>query len=206
MQSRLPFAFAMIALIGLGAALAPKDANAQPPGPPTPDKEKHGSRWNFSPADRAAWVDARIAALHAGLKLTADQEKLWPPLEAALRAGQKGAVERREKMRSEPPPADIIAKLRRMSEAQTARGGTLKAIADAAAPLYATLTDEQKHRLPFLLHAFKPHSFIGHFRGMGGMGGQHGWRRHDDAHDGGYDDDDNDGSDDDHPSGQDDHK
>ena len=31
----------------------------------------------MSPEDRSAYADARIAAVHAGLKLTADQEKLW---------------------------------------------------------------------------------------------------------------------------------
>jgi len=35
--------------------------------------------------DRAAFADARIAALHAGLKLNADQGKNWPAFEQALR-------------------------------------------------------------------------------------------------------------------------
>src|SRR5436305_13093480 len=39
----------------------------------------------MSAEDRSAFADARIAAVHAGLKLTADQEKLWPPVEAAVR-------------------------------------------------------------------------------------------------------------------------
>ncbi len=39
----------------------------------------------LSPEDRAAFTDARIAAVHAGLKLNADQEKLWPPVETAVR-------------------------------------------------------------------------------------------------------------------------
>jgi len=39
----------------------------------------------ISAEDISAFGDARIAALHAGLKLTAEQEKLWPPVEAALR-------------------------------------------------------------------------------------------------------------------------
>ena len=43
----------------------------------------HHARMN--PEDRAAFADARIAAVHAGLKLTPDQEKLWPPVEAAVR-------------------------------------------------------------------------------------------------------------------------
>src|SRR6201994_3474820 len=40
---------------------------------------------HMSAEDRAAMADAKIAAVHAGLKLTADQEKLWPPVEAAVR-------------------------------------------------------------------------------------------------------------------------
>jgi hypothetical protein len=40
---------------------------------------------HMNPEDRAAFADARIAAVHAGLKLNADQEKLWPPVEAAVR-------------------------------------------------------------------------------------------------------------------------
>src|SRR6201982_1732329 len=44
--------------------------------------------------DRAALVDARIAAVHAGLKLNADQEKLWPPVEAAVRDFAKLRIDR----------------------------------------------------------------------------------------------------------------
>ncbi len=43
------------------------------------------SHTRMSPEDRAAFLDARIAAVHAGLKLSADQEKLWPPVETAVR-------------------------------------------------------------------------------------------------------------------------
>src|SRR4029434_3901269 len=43
----------------------------------------------MSPEDRSAYADARIAAVHAGLKLTADQEKLWPPVATAVRAFTK---------------------------------------------------------------------------------------------------------------------
>jgi len=200
MQLRFPPAFTMIALIGVGVTAAAVNANAQPSGPASPPPpqgaEKHAPHHAFSATDRAAFFDARVAALHAGLKLTPDQEKLWPPIEAALRAGAKSAVDRREKSRSEPPPADILARLRQISEAETAHGATLKAIADAASPLYATLSEEQKHRLPFLLHSVKPHFFGGHFRAMGE--GRHGWRGEDDEHGdfAGHDEDDDDG----HPS------
>jgi zinc resistance-associated protein len=201
MQSRSPLAFTMIAIISAGVTVAAINANAQPPGPasppPPPSAERRGPHHAFSAADRAAFFDARVAALRAGLKLTPDQEKLWPPIEAALRAGAKSAAERHEKLRDEPPPADIIARLREISEAETAHGATLKAIADAASPLYATLSEEQKHRLPFLLHSVKAHFFGGHFRGMG-EGPHHGWRGEGDEHGdfAGHDEDDDEG----HPS------
>ena len=48
----------------------------------------------MSPEDRAAFADARIAAVNAGLKLTPDQEKLWPPVEAAVRDFAKLRIDR----------------------------------------------------------------------------------------------------------------
>ena len=48
----------------------------------------------LSSEDRAAFTDARIAAVKAGLKLTADQEKLWPPVEAAVRDFAKLRIDR----------------------------------------------------------------------------------------------------------------
>src|SRR5579859_5013604 len=48
----------------------------------------------LSAEDRAALADARIAAVHAGLKLTSDQEKLWPPVESAVRDLVKIRIDR----------------------------------------------------------------------------------------------------------------
>src|SRR5947208_15249232 len=48
----------------------------------------------MSPEDRAALTDARIAAVKAGLKLTPEQEKLWPPVEAAVRDFAKLRIDR----------------------------------------------------------------------------------------------------------------
>lgn len=39
----------------------------------------------MSTEDRAAFVDAKIASVKAGLQLTPDQEKMWPPVETAVR-------------------------------------------------------------------------------------------------------------------------
>ena len=44
-----------------------------------------GERWRPSIQDLSAFTDARLAALKAGLTLTADQEKNWPAFEQAAR-------------------------------------------------------------------------------------------------------------------------
>jgi zinc resistance-associated protein len=172
MNSRL--SLLMIALLGSGLSLAAFKADAQQPPPVAPPSppgmEKHGPMHShFSPVDRAAFFDAHLAGLHAGLELTPDQDKLWPALETALRNGAKSAHARHEKAYSEPRPADVIAWLRRLSEEDMAKGETLKALADAAAPLFASLSEEQRHRLPFLLHGIKPHALGADFsQGDGG--------------------------------------
>lgn len=104
----------------------------------------------FSKEDRTAFFNARIAAVHAGLGLTADQEKLWPPVESAVRDMAKSMTEAIDKARDERPK-DPIEGMKRRAEWQIARGEAMKKVADAAGPLYAALTPEQKDRLPALV-------------------------------------------------------
>src|SRR5947209_8688944 len=54
----------------------------------------HMGHSRLSAEDRAALADAKIAAVHAGLKLSADQEKLWPPVESAVRDLVKIRIDR----------------------------------------------------------------------------------------------------------------
>src|ERR1700757_2705405 len=55
---------------------------------------EHMRQMRMNPEDRAAFVDARIAAVKAGLKLTPDQDKLWPPVETAVRDFAKLRMDR----------------------------------------------------------------------------------------------------------------
>jgi hypothetical protein len=125
----------------------------------------------MSPEDRAAMADAKIAAVHAGLKLSADQEKLWPPVESAVRELVKVRLDRaaaRAAAAAKPddqPKPDPVARLRRRAENMLASATALKKIADAADPLYKTLDDGQKRRLAILTH-----------HGHHGGGGGEGWR------------------------------
>lgn len=97
--------------------------------------------------ERAALLDAHLAGFKAGLKLTADQEKSWTPFENAVRDAAKNRAERFREMRKQqdaderPSPIDRM----RMRSDRLAKGSAdLKALADAASPLYASLDDGQK--------------------------------------------------------------
>jgi hypothetical protein len=120
---------------------------------------EHFHHMRMNPEDRAAFVDARIAAVHAGLKLNADQEKLWPPVEAAVRDFAKLRLDRAnarmnagpgDSSRDADKPDDPVARLRQRAEDMGASSAALKKIADAADPLYKTLDDGQKRRLALL--------------------------------------------------------
>ena len=112
----------------------------------------------MNPEDRGAFLDARIAAVHAGLKLNADQEKLWPPVEAAVRDFAKLRIDRANaRMNADKSdasgaerPGDPVARLRERADTMAASAAALKKIADAADPLYKTLDDGQKRRLALL--------------------------------------------------------
>jgi hypothetical protein len=131
---------------------------------------EHMQHMRMSPEDRAAFADARIAAVHAGLRLTPDQEKLWPPVEAAVRDLVKLRIDRANaRMKAQDDAKDQqaddpVARLRERADVMATSAAALKKIADAADPLYKTLDDGQKRRLAFLTH-----------RG-GGSGGEGGWR------------------------------
>lgn len=163
-------------LIGL-AALAQQNSGERPASRPL--------RPPLSAEDRIAFQDARLAAVHAGLRLNADQEKLWPAVEAALRDMAKTHAAQMQKQSEQkpteqksgegakpttnPPAANPFARLRERGEADRARGDIAVKMADAASPLWESLSDEQKKRFPILMRGvMMPQAMAG---GMsGGMG------------------------------------
>jgi hypothetical protein len=131
----------------------------------------HG-HMRMSAEDRAAFADARIASVRAGLKLTADQEKLWPPVEAAVREFAKLRIDRANARMNaarddQQKPDDPVARLRDRADNMATSAAAMKKIADAADPLYKTLDDGQKRRLAVLTR-------MDRF----GDGGREGWRHH----------------------------
>jgi hypothetical protein len=114
-----------------------------------------GDRRLFAAEDRGALLDARIAGVHAGLRLTPEQEKAWPAFEQAYR--DLAALRAR---RSAGPGADEsldpVQRIQRRAEALTTHGAALKHYADALEPLYKSLDDGQKRRFGFLLRFEHP--------------------------------------------------
>jgi hypothetical protein len=141
----------------------------------------HMRQMRMNPEDRAAFADAKIAGVHAGLKLSPDQEKLWPPVESAVRdlvkvrtdhanarmKAQDGAKDgAADAQKPDGQQADDpVARLREHAATMAATAAAMTKIADAADPLYKTLDDGQKRRLAVLTH-------------HAGRGGEGGWRHH----------------------------
>jgi hypothetical protein len=110
-------------------------------------------------ADVDTLTEARAHIVKSALQLTPDQEKLWSPVEDAMRArakDRKARIENIEKeaeglrghnlseVLSDRNPADF---LNRRAEALSQRAANLKKLADAWQPLYQTLSPEQKKKL-----------------------------------------------------------
>jgi LTXXQ motif family protein len=122
----------------------------------------------LSATERNSLTDMRIDLVKAALQLTPEQEKLWPPVESAIRAraeDRKGRVAKIQETvgrRADESRADILRNrdpigfLQRRSEALAQRSADLDKLAEAWQPLYKTLNPEQRQRMSalaiFVLH------------------------------------------------------
>jgi len=132
-------------------------------------------RRNHAPAeDLAAYADARLAALKAGLQLKSEQEKNWPALETALREVAKAQLSRMAERGEKTPPAfesDPLGALQLRAQMMTQRAAELDKIATAAKPLYDSLDEAQKRRFgPLLRSALERRAHGARHMGQGGFG------------------------------------
>jgi zinc resistance-associated protein len=125
--------------------------------PSAEDDQDNGPHWQPSAEDISAFMDARIAALKAGLRLTPDQDKNWPAFESAVRDMAKTRADRWAMRRNEQPAADPVERLRRHADALGIAAAGLKELADAEGPLYKSLDDAQKRRFDLLAQGLRPH-------------------------------------------------
>ena len=109
-------------------------------------------------------LNAHLAGMKAALNLTADQEKTWAPFESAVRDAAKARADERRAMREQfrderPSP---IQRLTMMSDRLGKASTQIKAIADAAKPLYDGLDDTQKRHFGPLLASLRDRDGHGH--------------------------------------------
>jgi hypothetical protein len=144
---------ALAALTFTAAAQTASDQSSEPAS----ERMEHWA------SDHEAMLNAKLAGLKAGLELTSDQEKLWPPLETAIRDAAKLHMEQmrsmmermrrmRETMRQGAPGEAVspVDRLEALGQGLSARGAAIEKVADAAKPLYASLDDSQKRRFVLL--------------------------------------------------------
>ena len=164
-------AAAAVAVVGSSVAVAQQrtDRPAEPP---------RAQHWRPSAEDLGALIDARLAALKAGLRLTPEQDKTWPAFEQAYRGLSQLSVTRRLQARDgQPDSADVVARLQGRADAVMRQGIALKQLADATAPLYQSLDDGQKRRFLMLSHMTSPGQYGAHWRERHGYG-ERGMRHH----------------------------
>jgi Fe-S cluster assembly scaffold protein SufB len=131
-----------------------------------------GRRGTPSAEDLQSYADARLAALRAGLSLTAQQQVHWPAYEAAVRELQKQRIARAaaQQRDAQAPSTDLAERMRTRGTAMADMGTALKKLADATEPLYKSLDDNQKRRFAALSRAGGPRHH--------GDGSHHGDRHH----------------------------
>jgi hypothetical protein len=137
--------------VGLAALFisASSFAYAQAPSAATAKGGQNGP----SAQDLAALTDTRVELVKMALDMTPDQQKLWPPVEEAIRARASSRQARLAKLASamesekDYTPLEIM---RARAEGLMDRGTSLKKLVDAWQPLYNTLDNRQKVRLRVL--------------------------------------------------------
>ena len=141
--------FASIALASLASATFAFDALAAAPD---------AAQMELMQQRHAVMLEAHLAAMKAGLKLTAEQEKNWPAFEAAIRDAEKARADRWRQARARMSQGERPSPLERMTmmaDHLQKMGAQLQAVAEAGKPLYDSLTDEQKRDFGPLMHEFK---------------------------------------------------
>jgi hypothetical protein len=109
-------------------------------------------------ADMTKLTDMRVGVVKSALQMTPDQEKLWPPVEAAIRARAKNRQARMERLAElhENAATDAlgghspIELMQHRADRLIQRGNDMKKLAEAWEPLYKTLNEDQRKRMAFV--------------------------------------------------------
>jgi hypothetical protein len=115
----------------------------------------------LSESDAKTLTDVRVELVKDALQLTPDQQKLWPPVEAAIRNRAKNRFTRlydfagrAQELRAHPLQTllnrDPVEFMQRRADALEQRSRDLKQLASAWQPLFQTLSQDQRRRMALL--------------------------------------------------------
>jgi hypothetical protein len=142
------------------AATAP--ALAQPAAPGASPDATQSQRARPLPGER---IEARLAYAKAALKITPAQEAQWNDLAAVLRR-HAAAMDQQAAQRHSAHHDQSVSAIERLTQRQTLMSeaaARMSEVLEAAKPLYAVLSDEQKKEADALLNRGGP-SHGGHHR------------------------------------------
>jgi hypothetical protein len=157
MNSKLSAA-AMVLLLGVGtvALVGPVPfASAQDQAPIQGDAR-------HEPPSPTRHIEGHLAFLKTELKITPAQEPLWEKVAVVIRDGAQKAELAMQQMRAQrqnPQNVSALDRLEQRVSMEDARAAQMHALLDAARPLYASFSDEQKKAANEL---FMPHHDWGH--------------------------------------------
>jgi hypothetical protein len=168
-----------VLVLSTAAMLVGSAAFAQQPNMGRRDGIPEIQPWRPSADDFAAFTDARVAALKAGLRLTPDQEKNWSAFEQAYRNLAKLRTDRfaagRDAAAAAPSDQNLVDRMQRRADAISQFGTALQDLAKATRPLYQSLDDGQKHRFVAITRFMMQHRHFAMAHEHHGMGeGPHG--------------------------------
>jgi hypothetical protein len=138
-----------LAAVVLSASAAAQSDQAPTPAAPLPPVPQPAPAAPPTHAEQVQhWaevgIDSQLKTMKTNLHLSAEQDALWGPFEAAVKDGAKSRVLalQKEQGDSMSPMDRNLAKADRIAQGQA----TIEAMVDAAKPLYASLDETQKHK------------------------------------------------------------
>ncbi|MET0527428.1 MAG: Spy/CpxP family protein refolding chaperone [Microvirga sp.] len=175
----------IIATLAAAAVLASAGtyALAQAPAPTTPpaagqEQARPEPRRGMSQDEYNRLVDARIASIKAGLKLSSDQERLWGPVETAIRTSASERYTNMQQFRENRDQRRNMDFMQRLEQRNTMmnQGAQRSAtLTTAMRPLWDSLSEDQKRIAPRLMREAMNGGW-GERRGRDGRDGYHGRR------------------------------
>ncbi|MBI3710999.1 MAG: Spy/CpxP family protein refolding chaperone [Proteobacteria bacterium] len=135
--------FAIAALVLAGLAAAAPVVYGQAGAPDASAAQQHRERAARLPGER---IEARLAYAKTALKILPEQDAQWNALAGVLRRQAREMSEqiqnRRSANRDQPPTA--IERLELRQQLLATASARMTDLLDAAKPLYATFSDDQK--------------------------------------------------------------